>query len=79
MNTVSELRQDKAILAVLCLEMYPLIQNVVIKYAIKNEEKQIIQAEELFVKTMYRDLFDSDIFNDFGLLYKGDMYVISLI
>ena len=59
--------------------MYPLIQNIVLKYAIKNEEKQIVQAEELFVRTMYRDLFDSDIFSDFGLLYRDNMYVIDLI
>ncbi len=59
--------------------MYPLIQNIVLKYAVKEEEKQIIQTEEIFVRTMYRDLFDADIFSDFGLLYRDEMLVINLI
>jgi hypothetical protein len=31
------------------------------------------------VRTMQRDLFDSDIFNDFGMLYKDNCRIINII
>jgi hypothetical protein len=31
------------------------------------------------VRSVYRDLFDNDIFSDFGLLYKDDCKIINII
>lgn len=49
------------------------------KYSKKQEEKTIIQEEEVLIRSVYREFFDSDIFSDFEMLYKDDFYVISQI
>jgi hypothetical protein len=53
--------------------------KLVEKYAVKQEEKTIIRQEEVFVRSINRDLFDSDIFDDFELLYANNCYVINEI
>lgn len=52
------------------------MRAIVNKYSEKQEERDIINQEEVFVKSIYRDLMDSDIFNDFQLLYQDDFYII---
>lgn len=59
--------------------MYNLVNEIVQKHSEKQEEKTIIAKEELFARSIYRDLFDSDIFSDFSLLYKDNCYIISTI
>jgi hypothetical protein len=74
-----EAKQDRRILNVLCNDFYALILQIVTKYSEKQEEKTLVQGEEFFVRTMQRDLFDSDIFNDFSMLYKDNCKVINII
>jgi hypothetical protein len=80
MNSLAENAQkDRRILKILCHDFYNLVNLIVQKYAVKQEEKTIVAKEELFAKSIYKDLFDSDVFSDFSLLYKDDCYVISVI
>jgi hypothetical protein len=55
------------------------VKDIVMKYSKKQEEKTIIQEEEVLIRSVYREFFDSDIFSDFEMLYKDDFYVISQI
>lgn len=74
-----EARQDRKILKILCYDVYDLVKKIVMTYSEKQEEKTIVKSEELFVNSMYRDLFDSDIFGDFSMLYKDDCKIIDII
>ena len=64
---------------ILCHDFYQLINTIVQKYAVKQEEKTIVAKEELFARSIYKDLFDSDVFSDFSLLYKDDCHIIGII
>ena len=50
--------------------MYNIVNEIVQKYSEKQEERTLVAKEELFAKSVYRDLFASDIFSDFSLLYQ---------
>ena len=61
----------------MCYDLYFLVKDIVLKYSKKQEEKTIVQEEEVVIRSVYREFFDSDIFNDFEMLYKDDFYVIN--
>jgi hypothetical protein len=75
----SEAQKDRRILKILCHDMYNVVNEIVQKYAVKQEEKTIVAQEELFARSIYRDMFDSDVFTDFCLLYKDECYVVNQI
>ncbi len=62
---------------ILCFDIYNVINVIVQKYATKQEERTIVVQEELFARSVYRDLFDSDVFSDFSLLYRDDCFIVN--
>lgn len=65
MEPKEETNKEKAILSILCNSLYYQVKDIVNKYALKQTEKDLVNAEEAFVRLIYRDFVDSDIFNDF--------------
>ena len=69
--------EDKVILSLLCNDLYYQIKDIVNKYALKQTEKDIVNLEETVIRVVYRDFIDSDIFNDFNVLFLDDFYIIN--
>ena len=79
MQSSVKIPKGKQILFVLCNPFYKTVKDIVNKYSQKQEEKDIVNQEEVLVRSIYRDFVDEDIFNDFDLLFEDDFFIISTI
>jgi hypothetical protein len=68
---------DKVLLTLLCNDLYYKVKEIVNKYALKQTDKDVVNAEETMIRVLYRDSVDADIFNDFGALFANDFYIIN--
>ena len=73
----SNVNKDKVLLTLLCNDLYYQVKNIVNKYALKQTDKDIVNAEETMIRVLYRDSVDADIFNDFGVVFINDFYIIN--
>jgi hypothetical protein len=70
---------DKILLTLLCNDLFYQIKDIVNNHAVKQTDKDVINAEEVMIRVLYRDSVDMDIVHDLGILLANDFYIVNQI